>query len=434
MLSSNTESPTSAGRNRQITRSYLVECGWVIAAQVLSILPSFIGLKLLTGLLDPEAYGQVALALTAITLVQQLVYGPLSVALSRFYPLSMQKGESGDFHALILRSLASESIVVTIFAALIFPFFILKLPVSALAVSAIAVVFLPAVSGYGVLIQIENAGRRRVQYAVQQIVTSWGRMLAMVAGCVLFHSSAIGAVAGLAIFSGLSLVLLSARLRWQFPYCNNAHNKNVSAEVWKYQRPILFWGIATGIHLASDRWFLGAESGAEQVGIYAVLCQVGYYPIVLVTDTVNRFLQPILFEASGSSNSPDMRRRVLRIVDLSTILALVVTLFAFLVVLFFNEQILSIFVSPKYLGVAHLLPYVVLASGFFAAGQFASNAEMIRESPKALLPIKVGTAIVGVILNGVLVHYYGINGLVASLIAFSCLYLVILMILRRIKH
>ena len=84
------------------------EFPWIAIGQTASVLGAIVGVKLLTGALPPNVYGELALAMTAATLVNQIILGPLGNAYSRFYAPAEEAGELGSYLGLLLISPSSE--------------------------------------------------------------------------------------------------------------------------------------------------------------------------------------------------------------------------------------------------------------------------------------------------------------------------------------
>jgi hypothetical protein len=72
--------------------------------------------------------------------------------------------------------------------------------------------------------------------------------------------------------------------------------------------------------------------------------------------------------------------------------------------------------------VSHLLPWLILSSGIFAAGQVLSIDRMNALDTKALIAPKVITAIMGGLLNILGAYLYGLEGVVAASLLFSVIY------------
>ena len=77
---------------------------WIVVGQVMLVIGSLLGVRLLTGLLDPTAYGELALAMTLATLVNQTALGPLAQGVMRFYAPAVEQGNLGGKEATPIAS------------------------------------------------------------------------------------------------------------------------------------------------------------------------------------------------------------------------------------------------------------------------------------------------------------------------------------------
>src|SRR5665647_2701772 len=69
------------------------EGAWIVLGQASAVLGSLASVRLLTELLDPAAYGELALGMTVASLVNQTVLGPLSNGITRFYAPAQERGD-----------------------------------------------------------------------------------------------------------------------------------------------------------------------------------------------------------------------------------------------------------------------------------------------------------------------------------------------------
>ena len=76
---------------------------WIVLGQVMAVLGSLVGVRLLTELLDPAAYGELALGMTLATLVNQTVLGPLGNGVTRFYSPAVEQGDLGGYFNAVRR-------------------------------------------------------------------------------------------------------------------------------------------------------------------------------------------------------------------------------------------------------------------------------------------------------------------------------------------
>ena len=82
------------------SRRLIKEGSWIVLGQLMMIAGSLVGVRLLTELLSPDAYGQLALGMTIATLVNQIVLGPLGGGIIRFYAHAVESSDlAGYFNA-----------------------------------------------------------------------------------------------------------------------------------------------------------------------------------------------------------------------------------------------------------------------------------------------------------------------------------------------
>jgi O-antigen/teichoic acid export membrane protein len=191
-----------------------------------------------------------------------------------------------------------------------------------------------------------------------------------------------------------------------------------------YAWPFAAWGIFTWAQMASDRWSLQAKGGTSDVGLYAVLYQLGYYPMTLLSSFLVQLVLPVLFSRAGDGTDPDrmaQSHRLNRVLLLSSIgLVLAGVSLAFL----FHREILSLLAAPGYRTVSPLLPMMVLSGGLFAAAQIAVLSLLSGFNSRFLMAPKIVTALVGVLLNFAGAFWLGLSGVVYAGVATSSIYLV----------
>ena len=80
-------------------RHLFKEGSWIIIGQVMMMMGSLVGVKLLTTLLSPAEYGELALGLTIATFVNQTILGPLSQGVMQFYAPAIETADLGSYLA-----------------------------------------------------------------------------------------------------------------------------------------------------------------------------------------------------------------------------------------------------------------------------------------------------------------------------------------------
>jgi len=406
---------------------------WIVLGQAMAVVGSLVGVRLLTELLDPAAYGELALGMTVATLVNQTILGPLANGVTRFYAPAVEQGDLGGYLNAVRRLvLAATGIIV----------FMILLAVTGLMVVgrtqwiviAIAAFIFAILSGYNsILSGIQNAARQRSIVALHQGMESWARFL-VAAGFLLW----LGATSKVAMVGYAMAVILVLGSQYVFfrkivPQNVTEANKKRSwqEQIWKFSWPISIFGIFTWIQLASDRWALELFATTQDVGRYAVLLQLGYYPMSMVSGMAIQFLAPIFYQRAGDASDSRRNANVNSLSWRLTGLTLGVTGAAFLVALLFHAQIFLIFVAKKYGPVSHLFPWVLLAGGMFAAGQTIALNLMSQMKTHTMMVAKVITALLGVTFNFAGAYWYGTTGIVIAGILFSGLYFLWMAVLSK---
>ena len=414
------------------------EAAWVGLGQVLAVLGGLVGVRLLTSLLDPASYGEVALAMTIAALSQQVLIGPLASAFLRFYSAAEEAGELsayGDGVRRLLLAATGAGLALLVASATVAA---LAGRTSWLGLLLAAFVF-AAISGYsGAADAIQSAARQRAVVALHQGTAQWLRVLGAAALISLWHPSSSVALWGFALGSAIVLwsqLLFLRRARASAnPTDAPASREAVrrwTGQLWNYAAPFGTWGLFTWAQAASDRWALNWSASASLVGSYAVLFQLGYYPVVLLMASMVQLLSPILFQRAGDA-SDARRMATVRSLSRGLLLAsLALTAAGTLLALALHRLVFTLLVSSEYRSISELLPFMVLSGGLFASGQVAALSPLSRPRSSGLLAPKIGTAILGVGLNLLGAFVLGIRGVVWAGVVFSASYLLWILWLDR---
>jgi O-antigen/teichoic acid export membrane protein len=412
------------------------EAFWVGLGQAVAAIGAIVGVRLLTGFMNPTAYGQLALALTIVMFSQQLILGPLGQAFMRYFAPMQEANKLPAFFRAALVLLTHASGLILFFAVL-----------SILGLWAIGevrwvpVVFLAfllaLVNGYnGGMDAVQNAARHRIVVAWHDGLGQWARAAMAIFLIVILGSSGTVALLGYTLGAALvitsQLVFLRKFLLKGIP--RTAEEKDIGQCVQQmrgYAWPFAGWGLFSWAQLASDRWALQAFAATGVVGLYAALFQVGYSPISLLTGLAVQLFSPILFSRAGDASDPGRLKHAHRLNHLLLAGSLALTFVATLIAFLLQNLIFRLVVAPQYRQVAGWLPYMVLAGGLFASGQIASLIFMTAGKTKRLLAPKIGTCALCVLLNIVGAYRFGLAGVVLANVTFSTVYLIWVSILAR---
>jgi O-antigen/teichoic acid export membrane protein len=409
---------------------------WVGLGQAVAAVGGLVGVSLLTRVLSPESYGELALGMTAGTLAQQVVIGPFAGAFLRFFAPAREAQQTRVFLSAARRLIAQATVVLLAVALLSGIGFVAVGYGRWIGLLAGAFLFSLLSSYNSALDGIQNAARQRVVVAWHQGLGQWLRFLAALALIGWLGATSSTAMFGYALGSALILVSQSVLFRRQIlrALTDEALPERATVERWSdqvraYTWPFMTWAVFTWAQLCSDRWALQFSGATGDVGLYAALYQLGYQPLMLASGLLVQLVAPVIFSRAGDGTDPERLAQSHRLNRLIFLGSMLLTLVGVLAAWAFHRQIFAVFVAPEYRQVSPWLPAMVLAGGFYAAGQVAVISLLSGVNTKGLIAPKIVTALLGIVLNFVTAYWFGLGGVVYSGVAVSLIYLVWVLIL-----
>jgi O-antigen/teichoic acid export membrane protein len=420
------KSESLQARFKKISLEFL----WILVGQGFAITGALVGIRLLTSVLGPKEYGELALCMTIVMLSNQIVTGPFSQGFVRFFSPARESGQIGSY----LRSVRDWLLVCAVVLLVVFAFIAVGLFICGrvdLMGYIMASLLLAVLIGFnGTLDGIQNAARERIIVAWHQGISQWARYLLAFFLLVIFGAKSIVALLGYITGAGIVLVsqyIFMNKTIISTNFHDHQYDKNEVNEWFKkigvYSWPFVLWGIFAWVYTSSDRWVLQIFTDTRQVGLYAVLYQIGYFPISLAAGLLIQLIVPIFFNKAGDGQD-NKRLAHVHLLNIRLIfISVAFTVIAAVVALIFHRYIFELVTSPEYFSVSKFLPIMVLAGGLFATGQVASILFMTDMRSNRLIAPKIVSALVGVILNVTMAYRFGLPGVIYSNIIFSLLYL-----------
>lgn len=421
---------------RKRTLILFKEGWWIVLGQIVTVMGMLALVRVLTEYLSPDEYGQLTLGLTIAGLVNQVVMGGINNGIGRYYSISAEKGDLWGYLRASGQLLGYATIVVVIISVVL---------LSSLFVTnyshwiglAIAVLVFSILSGYNsALSGVQNAARQRAIVALHNGMNAWLKIAFAMGAVLWFGSDSTAVVMGYTlsalIITASQLVFLKRLMRRQGVSRSSESHEAWVRKMWQFSWPFSAFGIFTWAQQVSDRWALEAFATTQDVGHYAVVFQLGYAPIGMMTGLMMTFIGPILYQRSGAATDHARNASVHSIVWRITQASIAVTVAAFSFTWFLHEWLFRWLVAEAFRDVSHFLPWVVLAGGLFAAGQMLSLKLMSEIRSRSLLQVKIVTAILGVLANVLGAWWFGIEGVLAGLVVYSSVYLLWMIYIARL--
>jgi O-antigen/teichoic acid export membrane protein len=413
-------------------RRLSIEGMWVVVGQAAAVAGALVSVRLLTEYLAPSEFGELALGLTLASLINQTVFGPLYNGISRFYAPAAEAGELGG-HLRAARGLVASGTVVAALLLLVLVVILLAMQRQQWLPITVAAIAFATVSGYNtVLTGVQNAARQRAVVALHQGAEPWVRVLAAIGMILVLGAFSAAALVGYVLASCGILASQWWFLRRLRPVPGAPERvDHWRAQTLQYAWPFAAWGVFYWAQSASDRWALGLLASTTDVGLYAVLYQLGYYPVSMATGMVMQFLTPIFFARAGDASDRTRSAGVTRLSGRLTLWSLAMTLVLGGLAFALHEEVFRVFLAREYWSASALLPWMVLGGGVFAAGQIIALNLMSQLKTRTMMVAKIGTAVLGVVLNFAGAYWFGMGGVVLAGLAFSVVYLVWMAVLQR---
>ena len=412
-----TTTPPSRRGGGRLTRESAIVAGGQVAAG----LGSFAAVGVLTQRLSPEAYGEVALALTLSALMNLVVFPFLAAGGGRFLGAASMEGSAPGVLAA-LRHLALPVGGVTCGAGAVLWLSAAAWRPSAQALAGTATAFALAVGAATVLDALQSSRRQRLAVAVFSAAQQWGRVCGALLLIHLVGPASAAAVGGMALgAAGIALAQLRASGLADEPYDRDADTR----EAWRvrlvnYAWPIVAWGPAYWLQSASDRWALEAFRGSSSVGQYAAAYQLAYLPLLLVGNVMLQTLQPLVFAGAGLGGV--FREREGKLPP-SSILGIVAASLgaAWALILALGKPLIARLLDERYAAALDLMPALALACGFFLGAQAAALPVMATVGTRPLLRSRVIASLLGMAFNIVAAMRWGASAVAWAMVAFSAL-------------
>jgi O-antigen/teichoic acid export membrane protein len=412
-----------------------VEGAWIVTGQAATVAGSLALVRVLTGYLSPEQYGELALALTLCGLVGQVFTGGLIASVGRFYSIAVERA---DLHHYLRASWMCMARVMLALLGVVTSIGIVMGLVGAwpwIGLAMTAFLF-AAVSGCNnALSGIQNAARQRIVVAAHASADAW---LKLGLAALLMWMFGISAATVLVAFALSAFCTTCSQLCFLRRLANQHTQRvltNTTAqwrrEIWAFALPFSTWGAFTWAQQSSDRWALEAFTTTAELGRYAAVVQLGYTPISVASGLLLTLVAPVVYQRARAGSDASATRRARSMLFRLAAGTIGLTLLATAAAWVFHAWLFTLLVGLEFRSASHLLPWVVMAGGLFSAGQMLCLNNFVELDSRSLMIPKIVTAVVGVGCNFAGARYFGSNGVAAGLLGFSLIHLIWMLALVR---
>ncbi len=411
------------------------EVTWIVIGQFLGFAGGFIGIKVLTNIMGPKGYGQLALGLTIAGLFNMYVYGPAANVVARFFVVYRERGELNVYFAVLRKSHRVIVIIVTVLTLLVSG-------VAGLFLGREWALIILLSSLYGVVsginasyLSLQSAIRQRKIVALHQGADVWLRIGLSIVLLLVFSRSGYFSLLGYLL--GTFIVTISQgifalrtdeiRNSWQDQNVDAAAEKKSFREFSGYAASFMVFSGFASISMYADRWILQGLYGASVVGIYSAIYQIAASPVNIFFAMVNQLAVPIVFERAGAMKTAEQAKNSAMLVNQVVALSSLAMLMTAFVAFFFCEPLVRILTNKAFAVESNILWLTVVGLAVFNIAQLYSLKGMYCNMPKIYLGAKGAQAVSFVLIALLLARRIGIQGIAIGLCASSIVFLVIVL-------
>lgn len=392
---------------------------WSLVSRALGLGSGFIVTLLLTRLLTLSELGSFYLLLTATQFGSHFIKMGLEVSQQKFLAIALAQQ---DWQTLKRQQLASLSILSISFALstcvclLAWPWFATHyLHSPTLATLTAALVISLAIRTAEELFSAYFRSTQQISIGV--FVLDVPRQI-FFASCLAWHMlngqalNLIMAINDFLVAGSLSVLLsLLLALKWWWPLSKQTAALSMSSlrheihSIFSLSWPMMLQGIGAIVISSADIWLLGLLASAESLGIYGTAVRLGMLlRTVLVVITL--VTPPLMATLYAAHKLNELETLVRKTATWGSLLSLPIILFFICA----GDWSLSLLFGPALsTGYAAL---AILTLGYAADVFFGSPGWLLQIAgqQRLLLQLTLLTACSNLVLNFVLIHYYGIVG------------------------
>lgn len=405
----------------QMLKNVAKDTVYYTAAKVVAGLMGILSVKLFTSLFAPDVFGDYSIVSTTVNMLLMIVFGWLFHSAIRFSQEYQAVEEKKKFYStLFLCSAAVTVLAVSIGGFLLF--FLQNSIDKGLTILVLGgILFLGTQSNALILFNLLRAERMSRLYSLLTI----GYSVLKLAG-IYVMARALGFGADSIFWSGALLdVVVIATMAYQLQIWKYFDKASFAPQLFRrffsYGSPLIGVSITTWILSASDKYVIKIYRTSAEVGIYSISYSLVAAGFTLVNTSLMLGLYPIILKTwkeHGKKGTEELMGKILRYY-------LIMTIPAFIGLSVLALPALSVLSSPDYISGYTVIPWVALGLLFQGLTEYITKVWELQENTKTIFYLMIAAAIVNILLNIVMVPYYGFYAAAITTAASYLLYLIL---------
>lgn len=344
--------------------------------------------------LSLSEFGEVDIALTVIMLLMPVITASLYEAVQKYCIIIPENREE------ILSSAVLSFVIISVVIGIIIG--VIYLFVWTDSKLILLYWILLATSFYEFFGRFAKGTSNELKFAVTNIALSIALLCLNLVFVYKQGMGVNGVLLSQAIAYTLGILLLYMWLRlWNLIYISGFEFQ-LLRKMLRLSSPLILNAAMWWIFDVSDRWIILSLEGASSVGLYSVACKLA--AILLIVHTI--LFQAWQISAVAHKNDND---RGTFYMNVSTVYVMVIFT-ACSILLASSQFLLESTLSDDYSQAWQLSCYLLISTAFFSLASFFGVFYVAFEKTKNALNSSIIAAIINIIMNFVLIPYFGVIG------------------------
>jgi O-antigen/teichoic acid export membrane protein len=371
-----------------------------LLSSMFNVLSSIVTYRILLNYFDLSSVGIVGIVNTMTFLCILFFVGPTSHSVLRFYNEYLKENKQSEFLNSLSQVLFKEFKYFSLITLCTTSFFYLYFDKETGEIVFLGFLISVSSSLISTIVNFFESNRIRIFSLIIDSTLPWFKVLVIILFIYNFEKDIKFVFIAQFIASFIYLVIACwVLIKYYKIKKTNKIDENLIVKIRKYSQPYKYWGLPYWLYQSSDKYLLVYFSSTQTIGYYTLLYQFTYTPITIIFGVLMKYLQPKIFQ----NNKIIYFKNAFNKYIVTYILIILVS--AISSVLFLN-QIVSFLLGKKIEFDNFHIIILILSSGLYGISDLFSIYFNLLLKNNLLIPLKVFSSIVGILLNIILIYFW----------------------------
>ena len=395
----------STQTRRGLVRRTLKDSALYLPASIAQGLGGIVATMVISKLSDPASFGNYTLGVNLVTALAMIAGQWMNESLIRLVPEYQNMGRKRELYGSLLYSLVAATAASAILTWLVLLLVRPHIEEQLYGYLAVAAGVFPLMVAFAAVRSWCRATGRSIWYSALIVWRVFGGILLGLLIFALWRAESISFLWGMALaWCVVAIIMLVRRSSVLLSILSPRNfSRSVVSEALRYSLPMQGIGISALILSIMDRYLIGGFLNVELVGIYALGYSIAQKGMELVTGSLFRAMQPIVFKAWANDGKSTTRTLI---EQLSRYYALVAIPLAVGITIL-SREVVILFSSVEYAEGAQVIGLVCAAMIFLGYSRMFEVGFALSKRTMPLLAVYLVTTAFNIVVNVLAIPVYG---------------------------